>query len=324
MRKKDYLNTYIISVPYSIPLTKESAWNCIDSKKTNFFIARLHFYLRERIVEDLTKMGPPLSVFTFPKGVEYKKLTSMEIEHEQIEYIGSIEKSITESEYVQKFASNLLNVTIKSPFMKVDSSTKLDFTDTFRENFSKEVMINKSIKKKIITKVEDSFTFNENYNDKTYLVPEYQKRAFDIWLGYVDYLYVIYATSHFGLRKKRRKYPPYSVSNRTLNILKLNNPMGTINFWKKISGYSYYSESEYKLEVPDTNTFILASPENKSKHAISFPKLPSLYQVSNITFPLKWIKRIGNWTEKELMEIEEEEARDSVWWYMYGPGKNSW
>jgi hypothetical protein len=36
---------------------------------------------------------------------------------------------------------------------------------------------------------------------------------------------------------------------------------------------------------------------------------------------LKWVKRTGEWTEEELMAIEEDEARNSAWWFHNGPGR---
>jgi hypothetical protein len=48
---------------------------------------------------------------------------------------------------------------------------------------------------------------------------------------------------------------------------------------------------------------------------------PTLYTLSNIAFPLRWIDRKGPWTREELEKIEWEEAEGSAWWYQYGPGR---
>jgi hypothetical protein len=50
-------------------------------------------------------------------------------------------------------------------------------------------------------------------------------------------------------------------------------------------------------------------------------KPPTLYTLSNIAFPLRWIDRKGPWTREELEQIEMEEAEGSAWWYQYGPGR---
>lgn len=320
MKKYHYLNTQTLSIPFSIPLTKETSWESIDKRKTQFFIARFHFFIRERVINSKTKMGPPVSVFSFPKGMEYKKMTALEFEYEELQHQESLKKSLIESEHLQEFANNLLKVSLKAGLFKLDSGSDLKFTNTFREVFSNEFRMNQTVRETKKVKIEDEIIFGKDYEEKTYLVPEYQKYAYDIWLGYVDYLYVIYDKSMFGLRKKRKKYPVWDRNDRRPNVIKLNDPVATIEFWRKVGGYSYYKESDYKEEVKDTNSFSVKTPENNFQHVISFPKVASLYQVSQVAFPLKWIKREGEWTEEELMKIEVEEAKNTAWWYEHGPG----
>jgi hypothetical protein len=48
---------------------------------------------------------------------------------------------------------------------------------------------------------------------------------------------------------------------------------------------------------------------------------PTLYTLSNLAFPLRWIDRKGPWTREELEQIEWEEAEGSAWWYQHGPGR---
>ena len=49
------------------------------------------------------------------------------------------------------------------------------------------------------------------------------------------------------------------------------------------------------------------------------PERPTLYSLSNIAFPLRWIDRQGLWTKAELEAIEMKDAEGSGWWFQYGP-----
>jgi hypothetical protein len=77
-------------------------------------------------------------------------------------------------------------------------------------------------------------------------------------------------------------------------------------------------ESKYVLEVPDATVVRredIQCPRNFRKE--NYPRVPSLYQVSNVAFPLKWIPRGDDPTESELLATEEDERREGAWWYRY-------
>jgi hypothetical protein len=74
-------------------------------------------------------------------------------------------------------------------------------------------------------------------------------------------------------------------------------------------------EDEYVREVEDPDEITVIRAKRTKRRAVEFPKtVPTLYQIARATFPEKWIKRKGEWSEEDLMQIELEDARRSPFW----------
>jgi hypothetical protein len=110
-----------------------------------------------------------------------------------------------------------------------------------------------------------------------------------------------------------------------VNLIPMHIPLFRLFYWQLESESSLlYTETEYqaltKVAHPDRVIFAeLHDPIRLPMPAREEP--PTLYTLSNIAFPLRWVDRKGPWTREELEKIEWEEAEDSAWWYQYGPGK---
>jgi hypothetical protein len=103
-------------------------------------------------------------------------------------------------------------------------------------------------------------------------------------------------------------------------------PLLRLSYWMLEAESSLlYTETEYqslpKVAHPDRVTFE-ALDEALRLRMPTREQQPTLYTLSNIAFPLRWIDRKGPWTREELEQIEWEEAEGSAWWYQYGPGSN--
>ena len=84
---------------------------------------------------------------------------------------------------------------------------------------------------------------------------------------------------------------------------------------------SHYQREKDKVKNPDK---VKLEVLDKSIHLSlpSHPERPTLYTLSNIAFPLRWIDRKGDWTIDELKQIELDDAEGSAWWFQHGPGRN--
>jgi hypothetical protein len=155
-------------------------------------------------------------------------------------------------------------------------------------------------------------------------VAGYRKYRRDVYLHYIDYLFVEYRRTAFGLRRKKRNLPR-PVGTAHINLIPIHIPLFRMFYWNLEPESSLlYTETEYqnltKVVHPDRVTFEeLREPLRLPMPAREEP--PTLYTLSNIAFPLRWIDRKGPWTREELEKIEMEEANGSAWWYQYGPGR---
>ena len=92
----------------------------------------------------------------------------------------------------------------------------------------------------------------------------------------------------------------------------------------EVATFKLVYEEDYKLQVENPDEITIVPFDRKEPRAVNFPKVPTLYQITRAAFPKKWKDRNDkNWTEEELLQIEYEEAKDTPWWYRYGPGRIS-
>jgi hypothetical protein len=271
-------------------------------------------------VNESAKKGEKLAVHEAPQGVEIRKVISIEQERSITNTKKSIKTCLLENESTYQFALNLASELKASPGFSLLPGIKTGCVKKFRESFQNTFSFEKSVTERKNVKFELTYTINSDANERYLSVAVYQKYSLDLCLAYIDYLFVDYRKSLMGLRKKRQKYPPVT-SQVHPNVVKFNTPLTSIHYWKLLpKSAMIVNENSYKNEVDDPQEIIVKEPDNYHKYYVAMPDVPTLYQISNVAFPLRWIKRKGDWTEEELKEIEWEEAKDTAWWFNYGPG----
>jgi hypothetical protein len=85
-------------------------------------------------------------------------------------------------------------------------------------------------------------------------------------------------------------------------------------------------DAEYKQEVEnDADIAVLPPRSDLINRPYWFPDdYPSLYQLSRVAFPYKWVnKPHGELSKQELMDIELGDAEESGWWYQHGPRRSA-
>ena len=315
------MNRYSFSLPYSLKLCSEDSWEQLDEECTKFFVVRYHFMVQERPASDNVKRGEILASHEAPEGVEIQKVISLEQEWVITDTRSSVESWLRENEFLQDFSINLFSKLSETPGFNLLPEIKTNCKKIFKNSFQSSLSLESTVSRKRNIKFELNYTIGPHANDKFVSVVAYQKYALDLYLTYIDYLYVDYHKSMMGLRKKRTKYPIVE-SQHHANEIKFNIPLATVHYWKLLPNSAVMvKQDEYENEVNDPDEIIVKEPENKHRYFVSMPDVPTLYQLSNVAFPLKWIKRKGPWTEEDLKKIEWEEAEGSAWWFKFGPGR---
>lgn len=319
------MRKFYISIPFSLPLSKERNWNDITGKKVNFFVARCHFLINERQAENKTSTGEILSALQATKGATVNKVRSIELEQERIDFTESLESSLISNEMIFELVQSISSELGSEVGLKLKNGFKSSWSNKLKVEFSQSFKYSTSVREKTVEKYELSYNVNTDLDDRLVVASVYKKIAWDVYLAYVDFLFVDYEKKLFGLRKKR-KHRPHYMNGKPQNKVRFNTPICCVKFWKPLQNSGLLlRESEYVQEVEDPNDIQITAAENLREYYVEIPKeQPSLYQLAVAAFPLKWIQRKGDWTIEELKSIEFDEAKDSAWWYTHGPGQKSW
>jgi len=313
-----------ISIPVSVDLTNEDAWERLDSKGTSFFVVRFHFQLNERPLVETHKVGDWIGFYQSTKGMSAKYVTSETTKIEHINSRKSIEKHLLESELLGEIATDLINTIELPKILKIEADVKSLISSRIKDCYTLESELLDSHK---VTNFHTLVITNQYPAEETEAivsVPVYRKRSVDIFLSYVDYLRVDYKRSTFGLRKRSKKFPPVTHPKKHNNIYKIGHPVATAYYWelqKNASKFMY--ENEHKTEVADPSQITICSPVSTKEGFVEFPKIPTLYQIARVAFPHKWIWRKSTnkeWTEDDLKAIELEEVKKlkKGWFSMFG------
>lgn len=312
-----------LSIPFAVDLTQESAWEKLNTRGSSFGILRCHFQLNERIVNEPHKVGNSLAVYKSPKGVGSQHVISSSFELEAIKEEKSIHRFLEEHETVAVFAAELA---AKLGFSKneISSSVKSELTNRLKSEISSTHELFESSKVRETVAFEITNTIDPNITDPIVAVPAYKLKSYDLLLAYVDFLRVDYERSAFGLRKKSKKYPTITDFNNHPNKIEFGVPLATIYYWEFLPKSSVLMlEKNHQVEVGDSEEITIASPRCEKKKYVKFPDVPTLYQVANAAFPLKWIFRKPEnkqWSEEDLkrIELEEVKSHSNGWWSRYG------
>jgi hypothetical protein len=134
---------------------------------------------------------------------------------------------------------------------------------------------------------------------------------YDVYFSFIDYLFVSYKNA-LGLKK--RKKDPDVENNRHINKIVLKMPAFSFVAWEQVDNSIWeIPESEYKNEVIDQSKIEIEPIKDTSDCYIPIPEysydnIPTLYQIANSAFPLKWQKKSSDWTKEDLRKLDEKEG----------------
>jgi hypothetical protein len=197
-------------------------------------------------------------------------------------------RSVREEESMVELAAELSGKLGAGPLAEVRSQIKSvdqeKFRESFRSTFTVGTTHSRRIKKILADEVQ---TMPKQFTpgDRILGVRLYYKYAYDLYLVYIDYLYVIYTPR--GLKLKRSKHPPV-IGNRHVNMLHLNLPLATLYTWRELPYLDHVKQSEYTNEVedPEEVTVTAVPPTTRMPFARRRPDT-TLYQLAEKAFPRK-------------------------------------
>jgi hypothetical protein len=297
-----------ISIPYAVDLSEEKSWQVVPNQKYAYCILRLHFLIRQRQASRDTKHGEIIATVEAPASTGSVWTYGEEIETEISRVDETIEQILVEEESIQTEIAELVTKLKVPGFGEASSGLKSEMSKRFKESITVTSRQQKSVTHRDKVKFEIAFHIPDATSETYYAVKAYKRVAYDIFLSYVDYLFVAYERRLFGILKKRRKSPELTGRNHT-NWVTIKKSIAAIEFWMLLpKGGVVLSKKRYQEEVKDPFEIEVKRLEGFSAKHMPKPDVPTLYQLSTAAFPLRWVKRKGPWTEEELRKIEEEES----------------
>jgi hypothetical protein len=310
-----------LSVPFAEDLTKEAGWFQLNPYL--YCTARFHLQIEQSQMRDFA-VGDVLRTFRTTAHSETEIEKSFE-EEVVIVHLDETTRAAALSNDLSRQVSATLLAAATSPFYEVSGTIGMALEQMIRSSVSESIRTSATVSRR----ERRSFTVRQAVKsgapENQVAVAGYRKYRRDVYLHYIDYLFVEYRRTAFGLRRKKRNMPR-PVGTAHINLIPMHIPLFRLVYWNLEPESSLlYGEAEYqnltKVAHPDRVMF----EELHESLRLPMPARqdpPSLYTLSNIAFPLRWVDRKGAWTREELEKIEMEEVEGSAWWHQYGPGRN--
>jgi hypothetical protein len=310
-----------LTIPFGEELTKESGWVQLDPYL--YFIARFHLQIDQSQTRDFA-VGDILRTFRTTSHSETEVEKVFEEEVTTVDLLETTRSAALSNDLTQAITATIAGAA-KSPFYEVSANVGASLEQVIRASVGESIRSSHTVSRRERRSFRVRQTIKSGTSELQLAVAGYRKYRRDVYLHYIDYLFVEYRRTAFGLRRKKRNLPR-PVGTAHINLIPVHLPLFRLFYWNLEPESSLlYTETEYqnltKVAHPDRVTF------HELHESIRLPlpvreEPPTLFTLSNIAFPLRWIDRKGPWTREELEKIEWEEAEGSAWWYQYGPGRN--
>lgn len=318
-------------IPVSVDLTKEEGWSQDIQDKYRYFIGRLYVHIEQyQDEENPINFGEIITPYRTTDHSEAGQTITIEHKYTKIHIEETTRTVFLENEFTSNLAAEI-GASIEFPFNQTTSTLASKLSAGFQEKIKSSVTRSFSntttISSEVSTKVELYQKIEKNAKELHLAIAGYKKYRWEVYLHYIDYLLVEYRPTTWGLRKKKTNWPR-PVGSEHVNRIKMNLPLFKITFWEFDPRASLiYTESEYKQltnKIKNPDRVITEKLETTIDLPLpAKPEKPTLYTLSNIAFPLRWVDRKGPWTKEDLMKLEMKEAVGSAWWFQYGPGRKS-
>lgn len=311
-----------LTVPFPEDLTTETGWVQLDPYL--YFTARFHLQIEQHQMRDFA-VGDVLRTYRTTPHSETEVVRVFEEEVSLVDLNETTRAATLSNDLTQRVTATIAGAA-KSPFYELSANIGGLLDETVRSSISASVRSSTTVSRRQRKTFTVRQTIKAGSPELQVAVAGYRKYRWDVYLHYIDYLFVQYRRTAFGLRRKKQNLPR-PVGTAHVNLIPMHIPLFRLLYWSLESESSLvYTETEYqnltKVAHPDRVTF----EELHVSIRLPLPAreaTPTLYTLSKIAFPLRWVDRKGPWTREELEKIELEEAEGSAWWYQYGPGRKN-
>jgi hypothetical protein len=187
-----------LSIPFPEDLTKEAGWVQLD--KYLYFIARVHLHIEQNQTRELA-FGDILRTYHTTPYAETEVLKSFEEEFTTVD-LKETTRSITLSKDLSRKITTTIAGAAKYPFYEVASTLGASLEQTIRSSVAESLRSADTLtrrEKKVFTV---SQRVKSGAQELQLAVAGYRRYSQSVYLHYIDYLFVEYRPTTFGLRKR--------------------------------------------------------------------------------------------------------------------------
>lgn len=302
-----------VSSPLAIPLTRPSTWKCKGDENGPYEIVRFNFLVEERPLLE-TGYGTASASISAPTGAEIQTREKVLFEYQQVDSSSIVQEHLQSSGLTTKMSADARLSSEAFGSAGFASALEEHFTESFRAEQTVSTVRTTSFSRE----EEVTVTVSDSKERYVHAAP-YRLHEMSVRLNHVDYLTVTYEPTHAGLRVRRSKSPALVDNDKShANFTKWGLLLGSYRFWRREgdAGRNLIPLSEYEAEQinPQDVIFIPDGTDNRRFYGLDdFTRTPSLYKISNAAFPLKESQRRENWSEEELLALDDWILPDSAW-----------
>jgi hypothetical protein len=299
-----------LTIPFGEELTKEAGW--IQLTPYLYFITRFHLHIEQSQTRDFA-VGDILRTYRTTTHSETQGEDVWEEEVTTVNLWETIRWAALSWDLTNKITATIAGAA-KSPLYEASANLGVALEQTVHDNVAESIRSSQTVSRREKKTFMIMQTAKPGAQELQYAVAGYRKYRQNVYLHYIDYLFVEYKRTAFGLRRKKRNLPR-PVGTAHINVIPMHIPLFRLSYWNLEADSSLLlTETEYrtlpKVAQPDRVTF----DELDEPIQLRMPtreQTPTLYTLSHIAFPLRWIDRKGLLTREELEKIEFEEAEGS-------------
>lgn len=160
----------------------------------------------------------------------------------------------------------------------------------------------------------------EGLSRRAFQAAPYIQVTYDAYVVHADFLQVTYAPKSLHIRRERIKTPPLDEKGgRThQNFKLLNVPLGRFTVYEKIGSQdmSFVLPEVFERRAIDPSQVTRTEiPKPRRFEVMDCGRTPTLYQVANAAFPLKFEQRKALTEEAELFNYPESEVQETAWFW---------
>jgi hypothetical protein len=277
------------AIPGERELSRAQGWTRDATRARRYWAVRRHLALFERQVDGTPRCGDVVGVAQPQAYLEQESSEVGESEQTVVRWSEWAAQTLAESEAVDEASASIgaqlsasglstlssqIGATLKQRLLQ-------SLGDSLKAQASETCVAKKRVehKRRVLPA--------QSGEQVTYVdVLVYTRRAYDIYLYYVDYLCVDYAAAFLSTRRfKVQKTPPFcETQRRPPNAIRCGLPLASLQFWHLLDQTIPIKVGDLRKPVVDPYEIALCALE-APRNVFAVPVAPSLYALSSRAFP---------------------------------------